>query len=563
MESGSRSGSAAASGAEFAAKTPLGAVFSPAYRRFSLTVLFFGIVTAAALAAAPLAQRMLIDSANAGLREETLRSAVALIVLFALVFVCGTLNTLLRFRLGVELRFRLQSAIFRRLLGMPEDLLRSRGSGYFFNRLQNDSAEVVRFGAGNALQQYEDLLKFLFAFAILSVQKWQFALPAIPFLLLHAAIYHRYRIRQYRLGHRIQERSAAEGFRMQEYLAGHATLKTHDAVEAASRRIDEGFARWRAIAFLRLFLENRFRFLLQLPELAFCGGVAAFGVLRVLDHAWTLGEVWALVVLIRQVFAPTRRIGLARFQMQSACAAWDRIRNLYRAGGDTGADAAETPCRALRGDIVLSQVDFAYREDTPLFRGLSLTVRGGDLCFLTGANGSGKSTLLLLLRLYRPSAGAITIGGVPVDRFESGSYRARIGYLGQTPEFFPGTIRENLLLGAVRSDEEIHAELARLNCEELVARRPGGLDAPVEERGGNFSGGERLRLALVREMLRDTDILLLDEAAANLDFEARAHFYSLLPRLRGSRTIIAVVHGEVPPELAAEPVFRLPDPAAR
>ena len=546
---------------EFAAKTPLQALFGSAYRRFSLPVLFVGVVTAAVLAVAPLAQRRLIDSANAGLREETVRSAVILFGLFALVFVGGTINTLLRFRLGVELRFRMQSAIFRRLLGMPENLLRNRGSGYFFNRLQNDSAEVVRFCAGNALQQHEDLLKFLFAFAILAMQKWQCALLTIPFLLIHSAIYHRYRIRQYRLGHRIQECSAAEGFRMQEYLSGHATLKTHSAVEAASRKIDRGFARWRAIAYLRLFLENRFRFFLQLPEMVFCGGVVVLGLLRVLDHAWTLGELWALLMLIRQVFAPMRRIGLARFQMQSACAAWDRIRSLYFAG-EPGDRAAALPCRNLRGDIVFSGIDFSYRKDSPLFRGLSLTVRSGDLCFLTGANGSGKSTLLLLLlRLYHPAAGSITIGGAPIDGFESGSYRSRIGYLGQTPEFFPGTIRDNLLLGAVRSDDEINAELARLNCDEIVARRPGGLDAPVEERGGNFSGGERLRLALVREMLRDTDILLLDEAAANLDFEARAHFYSLLPRLRGSRTIIAVVHGEVPPELADEPVFRLPSPA--
>ena len=557
----------AAPAEEFAAATPLRALFAPAYRRFTLAAVAAGGLSAVALACAPLAQRMLIDCVNRHDADGALRGTIYLAAAFALLFLGSTANRLLRFRLVVEVRCRVKSAIFRRLLGMPESFLRSRGSGYFFNRLQSDSGEVVGFCGGGALAQFVDLQKFLFAFGALAALNWRCAALTVPFLCFHVLVYRICRRRQYRLGHRMQEYNAAEGYRMQEFLSGHTTLKTHTgAAEEASREVTRGFDRWRAIASLRLLLENRFQLLVRLPELCFCAGIALYGIRRSLDGVWSLGEVWALLLLTHQLFGPLRSLSAARFQMQTTQAAWERLRSLYHAEPERDPGDGEAkllPPRALLGDIEFSHVDFSYPGGAPLLRDLSFTVRGGELLFLTGSNGSGKSTILLLLmRLYQPAAGSISVGGTPIDNFAAAPYRARLGFLNQTPEFFPGTIRDNLLLGGKHDDGEIMELLRRISSEEIVLRRPGGLDAPVEERGGNLSGGEKMRLALARELLRDTDILLLDEAAAGLDFEARKNFYALLPRLRGSRTVIAVLHGEVPPDLAEIPMLHLERAAA-
>ena len=176
-----------------------------------------------------------------------------------------------------------------------------------------------------------------------------------------------------------------------------------------------------------------------------------------------------------------------------------------------------------------------------------MTVPRQNVIFLTGANGCGKSTLFsLLLRLYRPVSGQIEIGGVPIDSYPLELYRSRIGYIGSHPEFIKGTLRDNLLLGNPgHSDEEILDMFRHLQCQKLLEQWQNGLSAMVAERGENFSSGERLRLALIRELLRDTDILLFDEAAANLDQEGRRQFYDMLEKLPISKTVIAIVH-EIP-----------------
>lgn len=537
------------------ASSPLRALFGKPYWRFAGAVLGIETVAAVCCALSPVVQRSLIDGVNAADRARTFYSAAVLGGLLLVIMLGRTGSYLLRYRLGVEARCRIKSAVFHQLAGMPEDLLRDRGSGYFFNRMQSDSMAVVQFYSGNGMLQFADLLRFGFAYAVIFWMNGMWACLLLPFLLLQYGIFCQYRKKQYRLGCRIQECTAAERFRMQEYLSGHTTLKTHSALTEAGRKLDQGFSRWRALAFQRLFHENRFRIFLEMPLYFCCGVVGICGLQLILQQQWTLGGLWAMLLLIRQVFAPSQRLAMARFQMQGVQASWDRLRQLEnRSGAEAGGE-----CTGLHGDIVFSKIDFGYTPDQPLFQDFDLTIREKSLFLLTGGNGSGKSTLLLLLlRLFESQKGEISIGGVPIGRWAAGPYRSRIGYLGQTPEFFPGTIRENLLLGSAAADDAgIMAVLKMLQSDGIVTQRPQGLDAMVRERGGNLSGGEKVRLALARELLRDTDILLLDEPAANLDYDARQQFYSLLPQLQGKRTVIAVIHDR-PEVLAGCPGLTLP-----
>ena len=174
-----------------------------------------------------------------------------------------------------------------------------------------------------------------------------------------------------------------------------------------------------------------------------------------------------------------------------------------------------------------------------------------------GPSGSGKSTLFaLILRLYKVHQGVISINGKAIDTYPLNSYRERIGYIGQDPEFVRGTVRDNLLLGRSDVSDGLIMELFRqLDCAELIERHTEKLDYVVAERGENFSGGERLRLALVRELLRDTDWLLFDEAAASLDMAGRQSFYRLLQKLTGHKGVIAIVH-ELPDD-SSWPVLQL------
>ena len=541
--------------AVFRHASPLRELWATPFRRFAFWVVLLEGAAVLAGCVSPLFQRTLIDAVNAGRRHLAATAVGAIGGLLVLEFAARSVAAWIRSQLAVECRTQLKSAMFRRLLTLPESFLRGRGSGYFFNRLQADLAEVSAFLSGAGLALWPQLLRVAVTLAMLAWIDFRCVLWALPFLGWQWLIVRRYRRRQYRLSHRLQECVAAERHVMQEYLAAHTVFKSHAASAAAQRRIDRGFGRWRQLMGRRIRNERSFQVWLQLPVWFGCGSLALYGVHQVLEHVWTLGGVWALLRLLMMAFAPVRAIGGDFFRMQSSLAAWERLRDLYRHQAEPDA-GGEAPVR-LGGDVAVCDLTFGYEPGKPVLQKISFTVPERSLCFLLGENGSGKSTLLmLLLRLYEPWSGSVTIGGAPIEGFPLAGYRARIGYLGQSPEFFPGTLRENLLLGGSADDAAILEALRVLKSENVVLRRPGGLDAPVSGRGDNLSGGEKLRLALARELLRDTDLLLLDEPAASLDCEARQHFYALLPALCGRRTVIAIVHD--PPEGLAFPVYRLP-----
>ena len=303
--------------------------------------------------------------------------------------------------------------------------------------------------------------------------------------------------------------------------------------------MESGLKHWGGLFRSRLVNENWFRAFLQLPIWACKGAVAFIGFYRIAHGEMSIGELWELIVLLGLLFSPARAIGGIFVQMQSALAAWSRLGELWEEQEECDGSYESV---SLNGDICFNNLNFRYLQDKPLLENVNFSVKERTLVFLTGQNGSGKSTMLsLLLRLYRPQSGEITIGGMGIQDFPLKAFRSRIGYIGQNPEFIKGTLRENMLLGNQdRTDEEIMSAARIAGCESLLNAR--GLDGNVDEDAGNFSGGEKLRLALIRELLRETDILLFDEPAAHLDPASRKAFYELVNGLVGRKTIIAVVH---------------------
>ena len=188
---------------------------------------------------------------------------------------------------------------------------------------------------------------------------------------------------------------------------------------------------------------------------------------------------------------------------------------------------------------------FHYGEhETPLYRGLDVTIRGGERVGLVGRSGSGKTTFVKLIqRLYDVTAGRVLVDGQDVSLATQASLRSQIAIVQQEPVLFHRTLAENIAYarpGASMTEIEKAARLA--NADGFIARLPKGYQTLVGERGVKLSGGERQRIALARAFLADAPILILDEATSSLDSESEALIQQAMDRLMEGRTAIVIAH---------------------
>jgi ATP-binding cassette subfamily B protein len=175
---------------------------------------------------------------------------------------------------------------------------------------------------------------------------------------------------------------------------------------------------------------------------------------------------------------------------------------------------------------------------------VSLSVRHGETLGVAGRSGGGKSTWLrILLRLTHPHGGGAWFGGVPLEDVSREAIGRLVGYVGQTPFVFAGTIAENIAYGSDRASLQEIQRAAQMAClhEEILAM-PGGYEAPVAERGQNLSGGQKQRLALARVFLKNPPLLLLDEGTSALDTISERSVQSAINEARRDRTVILVAH---------------------
>lgn len=221
-------------------------------------------------------------------------------------------------------------------------------------------------------------------------------------------------------------------------------------------------------------------------------------------------------------------------------------------GGEKVAEIMDAPeedvsgeaCRDLTGDIVLSDVHFAYEGSDPTLKGVSCTFRDGCVTALLGVSGCGKTTLVnLLLRLYTPQEGTICAGGTPVHSYALDEYREQFVMVPQNGILFSGTVRENVCYGNGAVSEEAFVEaLKNAGAYEFVQSLPKGADTWLEEYGHNLSGGQKQRLQLARALLSNAHYIILDEPIAAMDSIAVAEFMEILRRVAKGRCMIVIAH---------------------
>ena len=268
--------------------------------------------------------------------------------------------------------------------------------------------------------------------------------------------------------------------------------------------------------------------------------LSASGNARVLAlFGMSVGTSVTIIDYISRIFTPIESLGMEIQTIQSAMAGVKRIDAfLAQLERDIPAPREEA---AARGDVVLSHVTFGYGERTVL-RDLSFTVKQGEQVTLIGRTGAGKSTVFrLLLGLYHPQEGSITIGGVDVSAITDEERRACIGCVEQHFARVPGTVLDQITLGDQRIPRAMAENAAQLaGLDEVIRALPNGYDTPCTD--GLFSQGEWQLLSIARAAAADPAVLLLDEITANLDAETEARVLDALRRASQGRTVLSISH---------------------
>ena len=458
--------------------------------------------------------------------------------------------------LGQRAMHDLRLAIYDHVVSRRAAFFDRMPVGRLLTRMTNDIESVNEMFASGVITLATDAVRML-AIAIimlwLDVELTLITFLTIPLLVLLVKYARDAMRRSFR---EIRVRLAAMNSFAQEHLSGMKVVQIFRREGPAAREYDV------------INAGHRDAYLVSIrADAAMYALVEAIGVLAVAMVAWwavhdlgatassiaTLGLVVAFLEYINKFFIPIRDLSAKYAVMQGAMAAIERITELLDTAEpdapDTRAkDAKPAPAATDATPLIaFDHVDFGYGAE-PILHDLSLAVSRGQTVAIVGATGSGKSTLIkLLTRLYEPTGGTISVGGVDVRALPVAELRRRVTVISQDVALFTGTVRSNLALGAVAAgrtvdDAELTAVAARVGLDRVLARRPEGLDATVGERGGAFSAGEKQLLAFARALVRDPEILVLDEATAHVDPETEALIEHGVAELMRGRTTLVIAH---------------------
>jgi subfamily B ATP-binding cassette protein MsbA len=245
------------------------------------------------------------------------------------------------------------------------------------------------------------------------------------------------------------------------------------------------------------------------------------------------------------MYGPAKKLSRVNANLQQAIAASERIFEMLDTHTEVVEQPDASPLAPFRHTIDFTDVAFGYDgEDSRILRGVSFTVRAGQMIAIVGRSGAGKTTLVNLLpRFYDVSAGSILIDGVDIRHASLASLRKQIGIVTQDTVLFDDTIATNIAYGSSDAPQaQIEAAARAANAHDFIVALPEGYATLIGERGQRLSGGQRQRLAIARALLKDAPILVLDEATSALDAEAELLVQEALANLMKNRTSFVIAH---------------------
>jgi ATP-binding cassette, subfamily B, bacterial len=514
------------------------------YRRQSLTTIVVLVVYTAAMLAGPLLVRYGIDQGISRHDGAVLdRVVLGYLVAAVVAVILGRTQIRLITRIGESFLRDLRIRVFAHIQAMGMTFFDSQQTGKLVTRMTSDIdalQNLVQQGLVMFMQSALLFIATLVVLVILSPALAGVCLLSMPFVVVASLRFRRDSNDAYLT---VRDRVSQTLSTLQEGLSGIRVVQAF----AREDRQNEVFVRHNHTQLDAnldaVRISARYFPVIEMAGIGTMALIVGVGGLLVHENLITVGTVAAFALYLTNLFEPIQQLSQLFNTVQQAGAALKKLFDLL----DTPSDLTERPGAVdlvPSGDVAVERVGFSYDGRTKVVHDVSLTVERGERLALVGPTGAGKSTLAkLMARMYDPTEGRITFGGVDLRDATLSSLRDRIVVVPQEGFLFGGTVLDNVAIGRRgATEDEVRRALRVIGVEDRFLALPEGLQTEVRERGSRLSAGERQLVSLARAALANPTVLVLDEATSSLDPGTEAVVEGAMAALMEGRTVVIIAH---------------------
>ncbi|MGY5483458.1 ABC transporter ATP-binding protein [Paenibacillus sp. ALE2] len=507
----------------------------------------FTLISAAFSLVLPIITGKLVDKISA--MELTIQTAAVLISLFLAGGILNAVSSLLLRYVGSKFFQELRLKIWEKIIHLPVNYFDNNENGKIISRMTNDLAIVSNFLAITLPSILADVLMVTGCIIMLFVLDWRLMSVLVALIPITALLIYPIGRRMNRVAVEAQDAAADFSGELSKILYNIRFIKATTSEKLEMKYTREILGRIFRLNIKEGILSAVIEPIVTIIIMLALVGMFWYGSAGIAAGHITTGTLVSMIFYLFTMVSPLTQLSSFFSQYQKAKGASKEIYTIYNQQDEKQEKLGSVPdmkSHDQNSDILhFANVSFSYNQGQPVLSNVELTFRGGTTTAIVGPSGSGKTTIFSLIeKFYSEYNGEIYYNNVYLDKIRTEEWRRKISYVMQDSDLLVGSVRDNLVYGLNRDadDHEIYAALDTVGLKEVIYQLPDGLDTFVGERGVKLSGGQKQRIQIARCLLSDHEILLFDEATANLDSESEQLVHDVIRLLSKNKMTIVIAH---------------------
>ncbi|HJO93530.1 MAG TPA: ABC transporter ATP-binding protein [Victivallales bacterium] len=492
----------------------------------------------------PMINRYLIDHVLIQRHLKLLAPVIILLLAIGITnSIAGQLRGFISTRFTQEVTLHLQQKLIKRVFSFPKMFFDHIHKGYLMSRLTSDVSCVNWFISGTFVQIFIQITRLIGGICFIFYLEWRIAVPIMISLPIPFIITIFFARKTYVLSHRNRERSAGYQSAFQELISSIPLIKTFSNEKKSENKIVTEIRKNYKFANENMVLSSINSNIMNLLPNVARFFVLAFGSYWVIKGDWSIGSLLAFQQYLGFVYGPVGFLASSTNQLQNTRAGLERLASLFEVTPEENTETGLAP-NNIKGKVEFNNISFSYDPKEPVLSNITFSVNPGEHWALIGLSGIGKTTLIsLIMRFYKQKSGDILIDDKSISEYNVRSLRNRIGYVSQKTELLSGKIIDNIKYGnSEASLDDVIRAAKTADIHDFIDNLPDKYETNLVEGAGNLSEGQKQRLSIARALVKNPDILILDEPTASLDNVTENSIYNLLPDVVKNKTMFTIAH---------------------